>query len=110
MFGNIDPKKIQSMMSKMGIKQEEIEAKRVVIELEDKNIIIENPSVIKINMQGNENFQISGDIKEEMNSEKTKQEDIKTIMERCSCSKEQAELAYKKADGDLAEAIILLSS
>ena len=52
MFPGINPKKIQSMMSKMGIKQEEIPAKRVIIEQEDKNTIIENPQVTKVNMAG----------------------------------------------------------
>ena len=63
MFGKLDPKKISSMMSKLGIKQEEISAKRVIIEGEDENIIIENPQIVKIDMQGQETFQISGDIK-----------------------------------------------
>ena len=40
MFPGINPKKIQEMMRSMGIKQEDIEASRVIIECEDKNIII----------------------------------------------------------------------
>lgn len=108
MFGNIDPKKIQQMMSKMGIKQEEIEANRVIIETDEKRIIIDNPQIVKVNMQGNENFQISGDIREE-DSEENTEEDIKTIMEKTSCSKEQAEKALKETNGDLAEAILSLS-
>ena len=42
MFGGIDPKKMQAMMKQMGIKQEEIDAKRVIIEKSDGRIIIEN--------------------------------------------------------------------
>jgi len=106
MFGKIDPKKISSMMSKLGIKQEDIPAKRVIIEQEDKNIIIENPSVVKINMPGNESFQISGDIKE---VSIINEEDIKTIMEKTGKSRLEAEVALKQANGDLAEAILSLS-
>lgn len=107
----LDPKKIQGMMSKMGIKQENIEATRVIIEQENKNIIIENPQIIKINMQGNENFQISGDIREENKEDegKNKEQDIKTIMEKTGKNKEQATKALEEANNDLAEAILSLS-
>jgi len=67
MFPGLNPKKMQAMMQKMGIAQEEINANRVIIETSENNIIISNPSVIKINMQGQTNFQISGDIGEEEN-------------------------------------------
>jgi len=107
----LDPKKIQGMMSKMGIKQEEIEANRVIIEQKDKNIIIENPQIAKINMQGNESFQISGDVREESKEDEkaNREEDIKTIMEKTGKSKEEAETALKQANNDLAEAILSLS-
>lgn len=108
MFG-MDPKKIQGMMSKLGIKQEDIEAKRVIIEQEDKNIVIENPSVVKINMSGNESFQISGNIKEEEKEGKISEEDIKQVMEKTGKSRKEAEKALKQTNGDLAEAILSLS-
>lgn len=94
-------------MKQMGIAQEEIDAKRVIIESEDKNIIIENPSVIKIKMQGQETFQISGDIKEEENN--SLEEDIKTIIEKTGCSEQEAKKALEDNNGDLAEAILSLS-
>lgn len=106
MFGNIDPSKIKGMMSKLGIKQEEIEAKRVVIEQEDKKIIIENPSIAKIEMQGNVSFQISGEIKEEPI---VSEEDIKLVIEKTGKSRLEAEIALKQASGDLTEAIMALS-
>jgi nascent polypeptide-associated complex subunit alpha len=106
MFGNIDPKKIASMMSKMGIKQENIEAKRVIIEQEDKKIFIENPSIVKINMQGQDSFQISGEISEEAGIQ---EDDIKQVMEKTGKSRLEAEKALKSSNGDLAEAILALS-
>ena len=118
MFPSIDPKKMQSMMKQMGIAQEEIDANRVIIECEDKNIVIENPSVIKIKMQGQSNFQISGDINEisssayensEIAEDLKIAEDIKTIIEKTGCSEEEAKQDLKEADGDLAEAILSLS-
>ena len=52
-------------MKQMGISQQEIDANKVIIETDEGNIIITNPSVTKINMQGQTNFQISGEILEE---------------------------------------------
>ncbi|MGV8151469.1 MAG: nascent polypeptide-associated complex protein [Candidatus Nanoarchaeia archaeon] len=108
MFGGIDPKKMQAVMKQMGISQTEIPASRVIIETEDKNIIISNPSVVMVKMQGQESFQISGDISEEI-SEDNFEEDIKTIVEKTGCTKDDAERALKEANGDLTEAILKLS-
>lgn len=101
---NLDPKKMQAVMKQLGMKQEEIPASRVIIETEDKNIVIENPSVSKILMQGQETFQISGDIKEEEKG--IREEDIKQVMEKTGKSRKQAEEALKNSQGDLAEAIL----
>lgn len=109
MFGGIDPKKIQDMMSKMGIKQENIDAKRVIIEKEDGNIIIDNPQVAKITMQGQDTFQISGQVSEEDSEQGSNEEDVAQIMEKTGKSKKESEKALKDANGDLAEAILSLS-
>lgn len=110
MFPGLDPKKMQSVMKQMGIAQEEISANRVIIETDEKNIIINDPSVIKIKMQGQTNFQISGDIsEEEIKEENTTEEDIQTIIEKTGCSKEKAKEALDASGGDLTEAILSLS-
>jgi nascent polypeptide-associated complex subunit alpha len=109
MFPGIDPKKMQAVMRQMGIKQEEIDAIRVIIETSDKNIIINNPSVVRVNMQGQDSFQISGDIAEEEKTEDTTDQDVQTIIEKTGCSEKQARDALEEANGDLAEAILSLS-
>ena len=112
MFPGLNPKKMQAMMKQMGINQEEIDANRVVIERDDGNIIIENPNVVKIGMQGQENFQITGDVSEGENKVEevdNTNDDIKTLMEKCNCLEEEAKLALEKANGDLTEAILDLS-
>jgi nascent polypeptide-associated complex subunit alpha len=112
MFPGLNPKKMQAMMKQMGINQEEIDANRVVIERDDGNIIIENPNVVKIGMQGQENFQITGDVSEgenEVEEVDNTNDDIKTLMEKCNCLEEEAKLALEKANGDLTEAILDLS-
>ncbi|MEK6873676.1 MAG: nascent polypeptide-associated complex protein [Nanoarchaeota archaeon] len=104
---NIDPKKMQAMMKQMGIKQEEIDALRVIIEKEDENIIIENPSVVKINMSGNESWQITGDARTEEKG--ISLEDINIVMEKAGVSESEAKKALEDAEGDLSEAILSLS-
>jgi nascent polypeptide-associated complex subunit alpha len=107
MFGKINPKQIQGMMKQMGIAQEEIDATRVIIECEDKNIIIENPSVQKIKMQGQTSYQISGDEQEEEKSTFS-DEDLQVVMEKTGASKEKAKKALEESNGDIASAIMEL--
>jgi len=112
MFPSLDPKKMQAMMKQLGIAQEEISAERVVIEGKNsKKIIIENPSIVKIKMKGQESFQITGDVREVEESEESanKTEDIKILMEKIGCSENEARDALKKTNGDLTEAILSLS-
>ena len=104
---NINPKKMQEAMKQMGIAQEEIPATKVIIEKDNSNIVIENPSVTKINVQGTESFQISGDVKEENKIEEISEKDIKTVMEKTNCSEETAKKTLEKTQ-DLAEAILEL--
>ncbi|MEM2918441.1 MAG: nascent polypeptide-associated complex protein [Candidatus Altiarchaeota archaeon] len=109
----INPRQMQQMMKKLGIKTEEINAESVVIHSSEKDIIIENPQVVKTVMQGQEIFQISGNVKEQTkNSEKVSisEEDIKIVMEQAKVSKEKAKEALEKTNGDIAEAIINLKS
>ena len=106
MFPNIDAKKMQAVMKQLGMSQEEIDASRVIIEKNDGNkIVIENPAVTRMKIQGQESFQISGETREETSSK----EDIKTIMEKTGCTEKQAKKALEDT-GDLAEAIMKLSN
>src|SRR3989344_8388801 len=105
MFPGMNPKKMQKVMQSMGIKQEEIKAKEVIIKGEDMDLIIRNPQVMKIDMMGQEILQVSGSI-EELNS--VKEEDIETVAEQAKVSREKAKKALEKANGDLAAAILEL--
>lgn len=111
MFPGINAKKMQAMMNQLGIKQEEIDAKRVIIEKSDGRIIIEEPSVIKVNMQGQETFQISGEVKEEAAKGETEdiEKDIEMVMEKTGKSKEESALILEKNNGDIAAAILELN-
>ena len=105
---NLDPKKMNAVMKQMGISQEDLEATRVIIEKGDERIIIENPSVTKVKMNGQETFQVSGQVREELENSGNLKEDIETVMEKTGCSKEEAKEILEET-GDLAEAIMRLS-
>ena len=95
-------------MKQMGIAQENISARKVIIEKENSQIIIENPSIVKIKVQGQESFQISGEISEEDKYEEISGEDVKTVAEKTGVSEEKARKTLEKTK-DLAEAILELS-
>jgi nascent polypeptide-associated complex subunit alpha len=103
---------MQQAMKKMGIQQTEIPAIEVIIRMEDKEIVIADPSVQKVNMMGQESFQVSGRVEErELSSSKTpeiSEEDVKTVMEQAGVDEETAKKALEEANGDLAEAIMKL--
>ena len=105
MFGGIDPKKMQAMMKQMGINQEEIPAQRVIIEKADGKTIIENPNVVKITMQGQNSWQITGEAHEE--AEGIREEDVKMIAEKTGKSEKEARKALEETN-DIAEAILKL--
>ncbi|MEM2956325.1 MAG: nascent polypeptide-associated complex protein [Candidatus Pacearchaeota archaeon] len=94
---------MKAIMSQLGVKQSEIEAEEVIIKTKNGDIIIKEPSVSKINFSGQEMFQISGKIEEEIS-----ESDIKTVMSQANTNKERAKEALKKADGDIAKAILIL--
>jgi nascent polypeptide-associated complex subunit alpha len=110
MFPNLDPRKMQAVMRQMGINQEEVPASKVIIEKSDGGkVVIKNPSVVKIKMQNQESFQISGDISESEGEESGfSEKDIEVVMQKTSCSRKEAEAALEET-GDLAEAILKLS-
>jgi nascent polypeptide-associated complex subunit alpha len=105
--GGLDPKKMKAMMKQMGINREEVAAKRVIIEKEDSKIVIDNPSVQKIIMQGQESWQIAGEAREEALG--VSEEDIKMVMEKTGATREKVKKALEEVSGEIAEAIVKLS-
>jgi len=110
MIPGLNSRKAQAMMRKMGIKQEEIDAEQVIIKTSDKDLVIDNPQVSKVNMMGQETFQIVGKVTEVEKEQEVNisEEDINTVMGQTSCSKEDALKALEETDGNLAEAILKL--
>lgn len=110
MYPGMNSRQMKQAMKKMGIAQQDIDAKEVIIRLEDKEIVIHNPSVTKVNMMGQETYQITGEETERSldTAPSIDKDDIETVMEQADVDEETAINAIKDANGDLAQAILYL--
>ena len=110
MMPGLNPRKMQQMMKKMGMQQVDIVASEVIIKCEDKDIIITNPSVSKINMMGQETFQVVGNVEERAHSTtpEISGDDVKTVMEQADVDEAKAKAALEENKGDLAASILSL--
>ena len=104
----MNPKKMQAVMKQLGMSQEDIAAVRVIIEQpDDGKIVIENPSVTKMKVQGQEMYQVSGgEVRDELY---ISEDDIKTVSDKTGVEKDKARQTLVDSKGDLAEAILTLS-
>ena len=111
---NMNAKQMEKMMKQMGIKQEQIDAEEVIIKTAGGEIVISSPQVVKVNVGGQETFQISGEIAEREKStepaepkEKFSEEDAKLVAQQSGASLEDARAALEET-GDIAGAIMKL--
>lgn len=126
MFPKMDPKTMAKMMAQMGIKNDPVDASRVTVELKDGSLlVVDNPNVMVISMQGQESLQVTGAIQKvdanqaanassragslvsPVDAEKT---DVDIVMEQTGCSRPEAEKALEENGGDLAGAILKLKA
>ena len=105
--GGVNPKQMAGMMKKMGISQENLLVRKVIFEMDDGNLVIENPDVMKIKMQGQESYQITGEAVEEA-VESFSNEDVALVAEKSGKSEDEARKSLENNDGDIAEAIVEL--
>jgi len=105
MFPSMDPKKMEQMLKKLGMKMDNIPADKVIIKSDSGDITIEEPQVIKTSMKGQVVFQISGNVKEKFFSD----EDVKLVMEQSGVKdKEKVKKILEQTNGDVVEAIMKL--
>jgi len=109
MLGGINPAKMQGMMKKMGISQTPLNVHRVIFEMKDEKLVIDEPSVIKVVMQGQETYQVSGIAREE-SMEAYSTEDLQLVIDKTGKSEEEVKEALEESNGDIAEAIINLGT
>ncbi len=101
----LNPRQIEKAMKRMGIQSQEIEAEEVIIRSADKEIVISNPQVSRVNMMGQDTFQVSGEVSER--SRGASEEDVRMVMEQTGASEEEARHVLEETR-DIAESIIRL--
>ena len=105
-------KQMERQMKKMGMKMEDIEGvQEVIIRFEDKELIIDNPSVSLMNVMGQETYQVDGEAREvEIEYEiEIPDEDVEMVANTAGVSENDAREALEECNGDLAEAIMKLN-
>ena len=108
----MNPRKMAQVMKRMGIAQQDIDAVEVIIKCHDKEIVITEPAVAKINAMGQEQFTVSGKISERSldTAPEINEDDVKTVMEQAGVSEEEARKALEENNGDLAKTIMDLQN
>jgi nascent polypeptide-associated complex subunit alpha len=105
-----DSRKMRRLMKQAGVKMDEIEAEEVIIKTPDEEYVFKNPEVAVISAAGQKTFQLSGNYTTRRRKKEIPEEDVKMVMEQAQCGKEEAEKALRECDGDIAAAILELSS
>src|SRR5437867_1624481 len=108
--GKINPREANRMMQRMGMQVQQLdEVTKVIMETPSKRIIIDNPEVATVTVQGQTVYQVGGgSAREEGLSGQVSMEDARLVASQVSVSVEEAAEALRQSDGDLARAIILL--
>ncbi len=102
----INPKQLERAMKQMGMHMTHIDAEEVIIKTSDGEIVITDPEVSKVNMMGQETFQITGNITEK-EKEGFSDDDVEMVMDQTGASEEDVRGMLKKTN-DLAETILNL--
>ncbi len=120
--GSSDPKKMQEMLRRMGVKNQEVEAVEVVItQKSGKRIVIKNPQVMEVEFSGQRTFQIVGEVSVQEGKkvgEKTgvsrdeeievSDKDVKFVADTARMPEKKAREVLIKTKGDIAKAILIL--
>jgi nascent polypeptide-associated complex subunit alpha len=117
MRGRVNPREAKRMMQRMGMNMNAVEdVKEVVIRTGSKDIVITEPEVSILEVQGQKMFQImGGQMVEKAPQRKPEEpavaeEDVRLVADQTGKSLEEARRALEESSGDLAKAILLLQS
>lgn len=116
MPGRMNPRQMQQMMKRLGINVKEIEnVEKIIIRTDTKEYIFDEAEVTIMDAQGQKTFQITGRPrvvlrKGQKEEESIPQEDIDLVAEQTGKSKAEAKKALEQTKGDIAEAILKLTS
>ncbi len=107
----MNPAKVKQMMKQMGISITDVnDVEQVIIRTADKDIVFNDANVSIMNAQGVDTYQVVGTPEEVARELEIPDDDIRLVAEQTGVTEDQAREALKDAKGDLAEAILALSS
>ena len=107
----MNPRQMNQMMKKLGINVKDIpNVQRVIIITEKKEYVFDNAEVTVMDAQGQKTYQVVGNPAISHREKQVPKEDIKLVIEQTGVSEEKAKKVLKETDGDIAEAIMKLSS
>lgn len=110
----VSPREAKRMMQRMGLSMDTVpDVEQVVIKTSSKEIVIEEPDVAVLEVQGQRVFQVAGGKISEKAVERKlviPEEDARLVADQTGKSIEEARRALEECDGDLAKAILLLQS
>ncbi len=122
MHRRINPREQRRMMQRMGMNMDSVaDVKQVIIRTADKDIVIDEPEVAILQVQGQKMYQvIGGSVSEQSPSARAtagtpakpafSEEDVQLVADQTGKSLEKAKEALEECGGDLAKAILLLQS
>ncbi|MGY5146988.1 MAG: nascent polypeptide-associated complex protein [Candidatus Nitrosopumilus sp. bin_7KS] len=106
-------REMRRMMDKMGLDMNELSnVQEVIIKTDKKEIIISKPAVTEMKAKDNSIFTVTADSYEERELEVPiySEEDIQLVSQQAGVDEEKAKNALEEAEGDLARAILLLTT
>lgn len=107
----MNPAKMKQMMKQMGISIDEIpNVEQVIIRTPDVDIVFNDANVTVMNAQGADTYQVVGTPEKVPRKLEIPDDDVRLVAEQTGVSEEKARTALEDAKGDLAEAILALST
>jgi nascent polypeptide-associated complex subunit alpha len=120
MHRRMNPREQRRMMQRMGMNMDSVpDVEQVIIRTGSKEIVVEQPEVAILELQGQKIFQVIGGKLTERAAERTapsaskvvvSEEDVKLVADQTGKSIEEARATLEECEGDLAKAILLLQS
>ncbi|HXW36442.1 MAG TPA: nascent polypeptide-associated complex protein [Nitrososphaerales archaeon] len=108
----MDNRQARRAMEKMGINQVEMpDVEEVVIITKDKELHLAGAAVTEVNFQGNRIFQVTGEVEEvEREKRSYNEEDVLLVQQQANVTRERAISALQESDGEVARAILRLTT
>ena len=121
MHKRMNPREQRRMMQRMGMNMDSVpDVQQVIIRTNSKDIVIDEPEVAILEVQGQKMYQvIGGQVSEQAPSKRQvadvvqptfSEEDVRLVADQTGKSLEKAKEALEECQGDLAKAILLLQS